>query len=214
MLVSILCVLIVAAILVSTELLWRHKVLKGELLRKSVHSSIAIFVAFWPWLISQHYIELIGGAFIVGVLLNRQFNIFHMLAGLRKGSLGDIDFALAITLCAFLTDIKIFFCLAILHLALADSAAALAGQRWGKRWRYQVFGQTKTLVGTMTFWFVSLLIMGAGGLFAHNYLTYSDYLLVVFALPPVLTALENLSYLGADNLTVPAAVIIALRLIS
>lgn len=214
MLWSIILVSVVAAILILTELLWRKKALKGEWLRKSVHLAIATFVAFWPWLISWGWIELIGLAFLLGVLINRRFKMFNMLAGLRRGGLGDVYFALAIIACALLTDVKIFFALAILHLALADSAAALSGQHWGKVWQYKIFGQTKSLVGSMIFWAISLMIIGAGGLFAYDYLSYNSYILALFVLPPTLTALENFSVYGLDNLTVPVAVVIALQLIS
>ncbi len=214
MLIAALCVGIVFIMLLISELLWRAKILQGEWMRKSVHASIAAFVAFWPWLISWNYIKLIALAFLAGALINRLLNFFHMLAGLRQSSIGDINFAIAILASAVLTDVKIFFCLAILQLALADSLAALAGQKWGSRWQYQVLGQLKTVVGTMAFWIVSFLILGIGGLFAHNNLDYGQYLLVLAVLPPILTILENLSILGADNLTVPIATVVALNLIT
>ena len=207
-------VAIVLLVLIIAEVLWRGRLLQGEWLRKFVHASVAVFVAFWPWLISWHWIELIGVAFLVGTFLNRRLRIFHMLAGLRSGSLGDIDFALVIVACALLTNIKIFFCLAIIHLALADSAAALAGQKWGKRWSYGVWGYYKTVIGSMAFWFASLCILGVGGLFANSAISYRDYVVLLLALPPILTALENVSYKGVDNLTVPLAVVLALKLVS
>lgn len=214
MLIAALCVGIVFILLIISELLWRAGILQGEWMRKSVHASIAAFVAFWPWLMSWNYIKLIALSFLAGAIINRLLNIFHMLAGLRQSSIGDINFAIAIFACAWLTDVKIFFCLAILHLALADSVAALIGQKWGGGWRYEVFGQLKTIIGSMAFWLVSFLILGIGGLFAHTTLNYGQYLLVLAVLPPILTFLENFSILGADNLTVPVATVIALNLVT
>lgn len=214
MLAAFLCVFTVFLILAVSEILWRTQALRGEWLRKFVHTSVAGFVAFWPWMMSWGWIQAIGVAFLAGTLINRKLKIFNMLAGVRKASFGDLDFALAILACALLTNVKIFFCLAILNLAIADSFAALAGQKWGKSWRYNVFGQSKTLVGTMVFWLASLGIFGVGGLFAHNMLPFSSYLVLVVALPPVLTLLENVSWRGIDNVSVPITAVLALRLLA
>jgi dolichol kinase len=105
-----------------------------------------------------------------------------------------------------------FFTLAILTMALADGLAAVIGQNYGSQWRYKVFHQLKTVVGSMTFWFVSTCILGAGLLYAHDVINFNHYVLLVLVLPPVLTIVENVVGLGLDNIFVPLAVIIALQI--
>ena len=207
------CFFGVMAILLLSETLYRKKILNGELYRKQVHAATGIFIAFWPWLISWRAIEVLGVAMAGVVLLNRMFDVLHITHRVRRISYGDVLFALAVVACAALTDIKIFFAIAVLHLALADSAAALIGQKYGQNFKYKIVGQTKTLIGSMAFWMTSLIVLGVGLIFAHNYISFGDYALLVIALPPVLTIVENLSVFGVDNATIPLVVILALKLV-
>jgi len=151
MLAVIYCLISVFGLLVIAEILWRYKILKGENLRKFTHISVGTFAAFWPWLISWRSIQLIALAMAVVVLINRRYQWLH-LRGITKDtreSYGDVMLALAILLCALLTTNKIFFALAVLNMALADGFAAVVGQGYGRRWKYKVFHQLKTVVGSM-----------------------------------------------------------------
>ena len=207
----LVCIGGVAVVLALAELLWRQKILKGEEQRKFVHIVGGSFAAFWPWLVSWRTIQLLGMALLAGVLLNRYKKFSHFEDGARRESYGDIFSALAIILCATLTTEPVFYALAILHLALADGLAAVVGKRYGKRWSYKVFRQSKTVIGSMTFWIVSVCILGAGVLFASDLITFENYAILLIVVPPVLTALENLAVLGFDNIVVPVAVIAALN---
>jgi dolichol kinase len=208
----IACLVGVFIILATAEILWRRKILEGEEQRKFVHISTGIFVAFWPWLISWRSIQLIGLAMLVGVLVNRWQKRLHFNGDIRMEGYGDVCFALAIIIVASLTTTPIFFALATLHLALADGLAAVIGKNFGKNLRYRVFHQPKTVIGSMTFWFLSACILGAGLLFADSLVPFQAYALLVIGLPPVLTILENVIGLGLDNVVVPVSVIIALQL--
>ncbi len=213
MLAVIFCLVGVAALLAVAEYLGKHKILKGENQRKFVHISVGTFVAFWPWLISWEAIQFIGLAMLLVVLLSRHQNphLWRFNKISKRDSYGDIFFALAIIASALLTDVKIFFALAILNLALADGVAAIIGQNFGKHWRYKIYHHTKTVIGTMVFWLVSIYIMGTGLLFAHDLIGFNGYVLLVVVLPPVLTLLENISIMGLDDLLIPVVVIVALR---
>lgn len=208
----IACLVGVFIILAAAELLWRRKILKGEEQRKFVHIGIGVFAAFWPWLISWRSIQLIGLAMLVGVLINRRQKTLHFSGDIRMDGYGDVCFALAIILTASLTTIPIFFALAIFHLALADGLAAVIGKNFGKDLRYRVFHQPKTVIGSMTFWFISVCILGVGLLFATSLIPFQTYSLLVIGLPPILTILENITGLGLDNVVVPMGVIAALQL--
>jgi dolichol kinase len=213
MLRIIICLGVVYALLQLDNYLALKKILQNEARRKFVHITVGIFVASWPWLLSWRTIQVIGAVMAVVVYLNRQGHYFKFNKGLKRESYGDYLFALAIVISALLTHTKIFFAVAILHLALADGLAAIIGQNYGMNWRYKVFGQVKTVVGTMTFWLVSLGILGVGSLFAHNALSYSSFGLIIVLLPPLLSFVENFSIKGTDNITIPVVLILALRLV-
>lgn len=210
MLAVIACLAGVLAILVVAEVLWRRKSLRGENQRKFVHILVGTFVASWPWLISWETITFLGLAMLAGTMLNKHAKVFHYLGGIKRKTYGDVLFALAIILCSLLTQERIFFALAILHVSLADGFAAVVGKNFGGHWRYTIFGQSKTVLGSMTFWFASLCILGAGVLIAHDLILYPDYVILLVALPPLLSLLENVSIKGFDNIVVPLAALLAL----
>lgn len=212
MLAIIVCLLGVLVILVTAEILWRHKILVGENERKFVHILVGTFAAFWPWFISWRAIQLIGFAMLIATLLNRHRLTFNYSAGLRKDGYGDILLAVAIILCAFLTQEKLFFTLAILHLSLADGFAAVVGVNFGKYWNYKIFQQVKTVLGTMAFWFVSLCILSVGTLFAYDLISFQNYMLLILILPPLLALIENISIRGFDNIMVPMVALLALTI--
>lgn len=206
-----ICVAGVAFILLIAELFWREKVLRGELRRKFVHIAGGVFVASWPGLVDFRTIQIIGILLLIGVLANRYKKFSNFTGGIRPGSYGDILSAVAIIACATLTDVPLFFAIAILHLAVADGLAAVIGSAYGKKWKYKILGQQKTLIGTMSFWLASVCILGIGLPFAGSYISFEYYIALILVLPPALTILENISILGTDNIVVPLAALAALE---
>lgn len=207
MLAIILSVMALFALLFIIEFLGRKKVVGPELKRKSFHVISGSFIAFWPWLMSWRVIELLALGMLIGVVANYQLGAFNFRKGLGRKTYGDAFLAVAIVAAAYFAGSKIFFALAILNVSLADGLAALIGKRYGKNWRYQVFGQAKTVIGTMTFWLVSLIVAAVALLFAKHQISFNDYVWMIILLPPIMAALENFSFLGIDNLTVPLTAI-------
>jgi len=199
------------AILVMSELLGKHKILVGEYQRKFVHIPVGTFIAFWPWLMGWRTIQLIALAILVGVLFNRRYPAVDILGGIRKESYGDFYFALIILLVSLLTTTKIFFCLAVLHMSLADGLAAVTGNYFAGRWHYALGNQAKTLIGSMTFWLISLAIFGVGLLLVGPFVSFQTYMILLVLAPPVLTVIENISIYGLDNLAVPLSVLLILH---
>jgi phytol kinase len=212
MLAASTCIFGVFTLLLLAETLSRKKILRGENQRKFAHITIGAFIAFWPWFASWRTIQLIAVAMLAVVLINRRRVFFHSINGHRQGEYGDILLAVAILLCSLLTTTEIFFTLAILNVALADGLAAVVGRQYGQHWRYKIFNQMKTVVGSMTFWLISLSILGIGILFAHNQIDFASYATLLLILPPALVLLENVSGFGLDNITIPLAVLFALNL--
>lgn len=214
MLAFIACFVGVMAILVTAELLWRANILRGEYQRKFVHVTAGSFFAFWPWLLSWHQIELMGVLMLIVLAANRFDEVLHYSADLRKNSIGGACLALAVIICALLTTDKVFFSVAMLQTSLADGFAALFGVKFGTNWQYKAFGQLKSVVGTMAFWLTSLLILGAGLLFSFSQVPPNYYMPLLAGMPPLLAAVENVTPLGLDNLTVPVVALLVLKLIT
>lgn len=202
----------IGLILLAEEFFYRKKILEGEYLRKFVHMSAGTFVAFWPWLIGWRTIQLIGLSMIVVVYLNHRLKKINMSGGVKRITYGGLTFPAAIIISAFLTDEKIFFCLAILNMALADGVAALVGTALHNRSKYGVFHQIKTLAGSAAFWLMSFCILAVGLLFAVDLIPYENYKLLIILLPPVLTVTEAVTIKGFDNISVPVVALIALNL--
>ncbi|MBA3757409.1 hypothetical protein H0X09_00890 [Candidatus Saccharibacteria bacterium] len=213
MLAVIASLVVISVILAVAEILWRKKILKGENQRKFVHISIGTFAAFWPWLMSWEAIQLLGLIMTVGVLLNRHRTFLHYLGNIRiTHNYGDVFLPIAIVIASLVTTNKIFFAIAILHVSLADGLAAVVGKNLGRHWKYKIFKHSKTVVGSMTFWLVSVCILGVGILAAHDSFSYDQYSLLLLTLPPMLMIIENVVGFGMDNIAVPAAVLVALNL--
>jgi len=196
-------------ILVTSEVLWNTKKLKGELGRKFVHITVGTFIAFWPFYMSFHTIQIISVALFVVVLGSRYLKIFQAVHTVSRKTWGDIMFAVGVGLAAIFTKSDWIFVAAVLHLSLADGLAAIVGKRYGKGSGYKVLGYTKSVVGTATFWLTSLLILvfvrQAGGIT----IAVSTFVW----LPIACAAVENAGIYGLDNILVPLLVTLALRLV-
>lgn len=64
----------------------------------------------------------------------------------------------------------------------------------------------------MAFWVVSICVLGIGLLAAHSLIPFGQYVILLIALPPILTFVENIGVFGSDNLLIPIVAILALRL--
>jgi dolichol kinase len=212
MLTALFCLLVVGSLLHIGENVSRRRILSPENQRKLVHITTASFIAFWPWILTWHQIQIIGTFMLLGVLANRSIAFFSFNHKYRQRNYGDIFLALAVIIAPAFTHNKVYFAIAMLSVALADGLAAVAGTSLGQKWQYKVFGQTKTIVGTMTFWLIALCVIGTGALFVRPLLNFTDYLWLLILLPPALALLENAAKYGSDNLIIPIAVIAAFGL--
>jgi phytol kinase len=202
----ILTIIAVFVILILNELWWRKHTMHGEFSRKIVHVSVGSFVAFWPFFLDWWQIELLGLAFFIVVGLSLQFRLFQAIHSVQRPTWGEIFFALAVGLCAVITHDKWIYAAAILQMSLADGMAAVVGVRYGSRQNYRVFGYTKSVIGTLTFFVVSLAIL-------VGYMHFGDQNVAlgwIIGLSALASAIENIAVRGLDNLLVPVAVALLL----
>jgi len=209
MLKIVLSLTAIAILVLLSEFLGHKKFIKTEIKRKFFHVGAGSFIAFWPWFMSFHTIEVLGIFMAVVVLINDLLRVFDFDEGLGRRTYGVFFLALAISVTAFLAQSKIEFMIAILCVSIADAFAAVAGTFYGSRWRYYVAGQEKTVIGTMVFWLAALIVIATSLFFSHSY--PNDYLWLIVVLPPILTVTESLGVFGIDNLSIPLVTVLILN---
>jgi phytol kinase len=203
---TIAALLVVFLIVVFAEYLSRYKGVHSELTRKMVHILVGIFVAFWPFFLSWRQIQLLSLLFLLTVLLSIKFNVFGSIHAVSRGKTGEVLFAVVIGVLSLISSKDWVFTAAMLHLSLADGLAAICGLAWGEGTTYRIMGRTKSLVGSLAFFFASLGIMICYAAFSG--LAYNG--VSVVWLPVVATVAENLSGEGTDNMVVPLLVALVL----
>ena len=204
-------VLIVGAIfalLILSEILWRRHGFDPEYTRKFIHITVGSFVAFWPLFLTRQAILGLSIAFVLVVIASHYFDFFKAIRSVQRPTWGEVFFAAAVGILAYVAHGGWIYMVALLHMSLADGLAALIGIKFGRRTRYYVFGHPKSVVGTMTFIIISFVIFGGYYLFTPNPFSW-------WFVPISLSAaiIENLAIRGVDNLLVPLLVAVALNAI-
>ncbi len=189
---------IVFMLLVINEIWWRRKKKHSELSRKLIHILVGSFVAFWPYIMSVNSIRIISVLFTIVVFSSMKFNIFKSIHSVKRDSLGEIYFAISVGLITFINPSHLVYTISLLTMSLADGLAALVGTYYGMNRKYKVYGRSKTVLGSLTFFIVALVLIliyidKTGHVFSLGYL----------AVAAGLTLIENISPKGMDNLLVP-----------
>ncbi|HSW99322.1 MAG TPA: hypothetical protein VLF71_05830 [Candidatus Saccharimonadales bacterium] len=203
---SVVAVAVIFVIVIFAEYLSRYKGVHSELTRKLVHILVGAFVAFWPFFLSWRQIQVLSLLFLATVIWSIKFNIFSSIHAVSRNRVGEVCFALVIGILALITSKDWVFTAAMLHLSIADGLAAICGLAWGDGTTYKIMGRTKSIVGSLAFFFTSVAIMICYAAFSH--LGYGGVTLVW--LPVAATIAENVSGEGTDNMVVPLLVALVL----
>jgi phytol kinase len=190
--------------------------LHPELLRKGLHMSMGLTTLSFPWLFDQPWpVVLIAAASTCAFLVFRtRFVLFRRLARamsrIRRVSVGEYCFVLA-TCAVFLlaSDDPVLYCIPMLLLTFADSAAALVGTRWGRR-RYLTMGDYKSLEGSAAFFVVGFACT-AIPLAWFTPASTAESLAVAALVAFAVTVLEAAVGGGFDNLLVPLGAFAAIK---
>lgn len=190
-----------------SELIRTRLKLNNEYTRKTYHVVHALIIGAAPFFVSYKLIILFELILLADMLLVRRLKLLSWLHEVGRLSWGDLFTPAGVITIALIQPNKWVFLAAMLHLGLADAAAALAGKRWGKRNSYKVLGQKKSLAGSLAFYLVSLSIL----LVLLQFTSFSvASWLVLLVLPVLTTAGENVSIYGADNFVIPVLVVLVL----
>lgn len=195
----------VGVLVILGEYLRRVHLFHTEVTRKFIHITVASYVASWPFYMDWKQIQLISLIMFVGIVLSRGLHLFRAIHGVQRRTWGELFFAMSIGIAAVLAGNEWTFAAAMLVMGLADGMAALVGTLLNGK-RYHVFGHTKSIRGTVTFYVMTTAILigcSLGG-------GYSIGLAGFILLPLIATLFENISVAGTDNLFVPMAVILGI----
>ncbi len=196
-------------LLLVTEYFWQKKKLHVETARKIIHISSGVFIAFWPLWMSWSAIIAICGLMFVVILISRQFKLFNSIHGVSRLTRGELLYPLGIGLAAFVAPSTAFFWIAILNLALADGLAAIAGKKFGVFNGYKIFGHKKSVAGTIACFVISAAIFSSG-IYLASFIDYFPFFQALILFPLIITGLENISWYGLDNLTLPVGAVLLL----
>jgi len=206
--IGIVCAVIFGLLIVS-DLLFRKKLIDSEVSRKLVHMGSGLIIAFSPYYLTWTQLQILSVMLLVVVWAVSRYKLFRSISTVKRSTKGEILFAVGIVICAFIEPANWIFVAAILHLAIADALAAVVGIKWGKRTAYTILSHGKSMLGSLTFFYMSMAIMFYAYLYVHP-ANFPDLFMALVVVPAVLTVIENISWYGLDNVTVPVSVILIL----
>lgn len=173
-----------------------------ELTRKVVHigSGNVILIAWWFGIPALPILIASGIASCVA-LLSYALPILPSINSVGRKSLGTFFYALSIGIltAAFWSTMPKYTVIGILTMTWGDGLAALIGQRFGTH-KYQIWGISKSWEGSLAMFLSSYFIIVL--IFANTGVSW-QIVGITGIVALVATALEALSKLGVDNLTVP-----------
>ena len=175
-----------------------------ELSRKIVHIGTGAVVPL-AWFFEIPFVVALPFAAVITVVttINHQWRFIPAVEDVDRNSYGTIAYGIAITtlLLLFWPTRADAVSAGVLVMALGDGLAGLIGRNVDSP-KWVLFGQTKSSVGTMTMAVVSSLVLIGLAQWSGADLSLPAALGMV----AMATGLEQLSWGGLDNLSVPLSV--------
>ena len=175
-----------------------------ELSRKIVHIGTGAVVPL-AWFFEIPFVVALPVAAVITVAttINHQWRFIPAVEDVDRNSYGTIAYGIAITtlLLMFWPTRADAVSAGVLVMALGDGLAGLIGRNVASP-KWVLFGQTKSSVGTMTMAVVSGLVLIGLARWSGADLSLPAALGMV----AMATGLEQLSWRGLDNLSVPLSV--------
>ena len=175
-----------------------------ELSRKIVHIGTGAVVPL-AWFFEIPFVVALPVAAVITVVttINHQWRFIPAVEDVDRNSYGTIAYGVAITtlLLLFWPARADAVSAGVLVMALGDGLAGLIGRNVASP-KWVLFGQTKSSVGTMTMAVVSGLVLIGLARWSGADLSLPAALGMV----AMATGLEQLSWSGLDNLSVPLSV--------
>ena len=175
-----------------------------ELSRKIVHIGTGAVVPL-AWFFEIPFVVALPVAAVITVVttINHQWRFIPAVEDVDRNSYGTIAYGIAITtlLLLFWPTRADAVSAGVLVMALGDGLAGLIGRNVDSP-KWVLFGQTKSTVGTMTMAVVTGLVLIGLARWSGTDLDLPGTL----GMMAMATGLEQLSWRGLDNLSVPLSV--------
>ena len=171
-----------------------------EIVRKIIHIGIGPLIPIAQFLrIDQNSALFFTGIISLLVLTNYTYKIFPTIEDIERKSYGTLFYCLSLFILINLFWDKDPYSLitGFFIMAFGDGLAGLIGKTFdSKSWFF--LKQKKSLIGTLTMFLTSLIIVSSLGYTQQNSLNF-NYLTIAL----IATLLEQVSFLGIDNFIVP-----------
>ena len=171
-----------------------------EIVRKIIHIGIGPLIPIAQFLkIDQNSALIFTGIVSLTVLINYTYKIFPTIEDVERKSYGTLFYCLSLFILISLFWNKDPYALitGFFIMTFGDGLAGLLGKSFNsKNWIF--FKQKKSLIGTMTMFLTSLIVVCSIG-----YAQQNSFNLNYFTIAFLATVLEQFSVLGIDNFIVP-----------
>ena len=171
-----------------------------EIVRKIIHIGIGPLLPIAQFLkIDQNSALIFTGIVSLTVLINYTYKIFPTIEDVERKSYGTFFYCLSLFILISLFWNKDPYALitGFFIMTFGDGLAGLLGSRFNSN-NWIFFKQKKSLLGTMTMFLTSLIVVCSIGYAQQNSFNLNYFTIAFFA-----TLLEQFSILGIDNLIVP-----------
>ena len=171
-----------------------------EILRKIIHIGMGPLIPIAQYLkIDQRAALLFTAVISLLIFLNYLYRLFPIIEDVNRKSFGTLFYCLSLFILIFFFWDKDPNSLmaGFLIMTFGDGLAGLIGKSFNSQIWY-VLKQKKSLFGTMTMFFTSLIVLFSLGYFDENSFN-SNFFIIAF----LATVLEQFSVIGIDNFIVP-----------
>ncbi len=175
---------------------------RREIVRKIIHIGIGPLIPIAQFLkIDQNSALIFTGIVSLMVFINYNYRLFPTIEDVERKSYGTLFYCLSLFILIFLFWEKDPYALitGFFLMTFGDGLAGLIGKSFNsKSWIF--FKQKKSLIGTLTMFLTSLIVVCSIGYTQQNSFNLNYFTIAFFA-----TLLEQFSVLGIDNIIVPIA---------
>lgn len=200
-------ILIAVCVLGISELVRRKFNVPNEDARKTYHIVHALVVGISPFLIPYSSLIVLELLLLATMLVVRRYKLLGWLYEVGRISWGDLFGVIGVVVISLMQPNKWVFLAAMLHLGIADALAALIGKKYGRDYQFRVFGQIKSIPGSLAFLIASITITTLVIVVSQ---TGQGTLAALLILPILITLSETVSPYGIDNFVIPIVVVLTL----
>jgi phytol kinase len=200
---------VILLLLISEKVLKKHP----EFSRKFLHIMVGNVIFILPLFQSRWVMALLAAApFILLTFLMSPYSPLKIKdqISISGHGLGLVYYAISWTILALIFfDQPWIIAVGIVAMSYGDGMASLIGMKYGKI-KYNVFGDTKSIEGSLTMFLVLIITLGI----ALTYYGVPTNLLVIGSVALVATIFEGITPKGLDNLTACFSAVITYTLIA